>query len=198
MAKGVRNRGGSGSCTEPERDGGNSSREQEPEGQGSPEPKALESGRTNRSKKARPRPRDSPEASIPTRRKTSPHCESKDPQAETWGAEIEKRKVSQSQSFPKNEGRYHRWNGEWPKKRRKGTTVTPVPTTRNGKEPVYSHNLQENSQTRFCQLDTTVARRKVGEKLERPPTGTERARQEKTCTSPSKSPRQGKSRRGQD
>ena len=38
-------------------------------------------------------------------------------------------------------------------------TGTPVPTTRNGKEPVPSHNLQENSQARFCQLDTTVARR---------------------------------------
>ena len=42
---------------------------------------------------------------------------------------------------------------------RKGTTETPVPATRNGKEPVPSHNLQENSQARFCQLDTTVARR---------------------------------------
>ena len=44
-------------------------------------------------------------------------------------------------------------------KRRKSTAGTPVPTTRNGKEPVYRHNLQENSQARFCQLDTTVARR---------------------------------------
>ena len=38
-------------------------------------------------------------------------------------------------------------------------TGTPAPTTRNGKEPVPSHNLQENSQARFCQLDTTVVRR---------------------------------------
>ena len=44
-------------------------------------------------------------------------------------------------------------------KRKKGTTVKPAPTTKNGQEPVYSHNLQENSQARFCQLDTTVARR---------------------------------------
>ena len=69
-------------------------------------------------------------------------------------------------------------------KRRKGTTGTPVPTTRNGKEPVPSHNLQENSQARFCQLDTTVARRNRPVKSrERTPTGTERVRQEKTCTS---------------
>ena len=99
------------------------------------------------------------EVPIPTGRKTSPHCESKNPQAETWGAEIENQNVSPSQCFPKSEGRHHRWNGEWPKKWRKGMTVKPVPTTRNGKEPVYSHNLQGNSQARFCQLDTTVARR---------------------------------------
>ena len=60
MAKGVMNRSGSGSCTQPERDGGNSSRNQEPGRPGSPVPKALESGRINRSKKARPQPRDSP------------------------------------------------------------------------------------------------------------------------------------------
>ena len=63
MAKGVTNRSGSDSCTQPERDRGNSSRDQEPGGPGSPAPKALESGRTNRPKKARPGPRDSPEAS---------------------------------------------------------------------------------------------------------------------------------------
>ena len=34
-----------------------------------------------------------------------------------------------------------------------------VPMTRHGKEPVPSHNLQENSQARFFQLDTTTARR---------------------------------------
>ena len=90
---------------------------------------------------------------------TSPHCGSKDPQAETWGAEKEKQNVSQSQCFPKSEGRHNRWNGEWPKKRRKGTTGMSVPTTKNGKEHVPSHNLQENSQARFRQLETTVARR---------------------------------------
>ena len=54
------NRSGSDSCTQPEREGGNSSRDQEPGRPGSPAPKALESGRTNRSQKAQPRPRDSP------------------------------------------------------------------------------------------------------------------------------------------
>ena len=121
MVKGVTNRSGSDSRTQPERDGGNSSRDQEPGGPGSRAPKALESGRTNRPKKARPRARDSRkppqvEAPIPTRRKTSPHCESKDPQAETWGAEIEKQNVSLSQCLPKSEGRHHRWNGKRPKK----------------------------------------------------------------------------------
>ena len=51
------------------------------------------------------------------------------------------------------------WNGKWPQKMRKSMTVKPALTTSNGQEPVYSHNLQENSQARFCQLDTTVARR---------------------------------------
>ena len=152
MAKGVMS--SSGSCTQPERDRDNSSRDQEPGRPGGPAPKALELGRINRSKKARPRPRDSP-ASLHKWKPpfqpggTNPHRESKDPQAETWGAEIEKRNVFQSQCFPKSEGRHNRWNGEWPQKRRTGMTGMPVPTTWNGKEPVPSHNLQENSQARF-------------------------------------------------
>ena len=44
-------------------------------------------------------------------------------------------------------------------KRRKGMTGMPVPKTRSRKGPMPSHNLQENSQARFCQRDTTVARR---------------------------------------
>ena len=52
MVKGMMNRSGSGSCTQHERDGGNSSRDQEPGRPGSPASKALESGRTNRSRKA--------------------------------------------------------------------------------------------------------------------------------------------------
>ena len=60
LAKGVMNRSGSGSCKQPERDGGNNSRDHEPGRPGSLAPKALESGRINQSKKARPRPRDSP------------------------------------------------------------------------------------------------------------------------------------------
>ena len=44
--EGVMNRSGSGSFTQPERDGGTSSRDQEPGRPGSPAPNALESGRT--------------------------------------------------------------------------------------------------------------------------------------------------------
>ena len=60
--------------------------------------------------------------------------------------------------FPKSEGRHHRQNGEWPKKRR-GTTGLTVPMTRHGQEPEQSHNLQENSHARFFQLDKTTVRR---------------------------------------
>ena len=87
------NRSGSGSCTQPEQDRGNSSIEQEPGRPGSPAPKALESGGTHRPKKTTERLTQKPpqvEATIPTRRKTSQHCESKTPQAETWGAEKRK------------------------------------------------------------------------------------------------------------
>ena len=63
-----------------------------------------------------------------------------------------------------------------------------VPMTRHGKEPVPSHKLQENSQARFFQLDTTTARRnRPVKRRSRLQTGTERARQEKTCTSLPKS-----------
>ena len=122
MAKGVVNRSGSGSCTQPERDGGNSSRDKEPGRPGSPAPRALESGRINRSKKARPQRRDSPGSLHKWKSPfqpggTNPHCESKDAQAETWGAEIEKRNVSQSQCFLKSEGCHNWWNGEWPPKK---------------------------------------------------------------------------------
>ena len=94
LVKCVTNRSGSGSCTQPERDGGNSSIEQEPGRPGIPAPKALESGRVYRPKKATERlPRTPPqvEAIIPTRRKTSQHCESETPQAETWEAEKRKK-----------------------------------------------------------------------------------------------------------
>ena len=139
MAKGVMNRSSSGSCTQPERDGGNSSRDQEPGGPGSLAPKALESGgptsrRRHDLNRETPRKPPQVEAPIPTRRKTSPHCESKDPQAETWGAEIEKRNVSQSQCFPKSESRHRRWNGEWPKKggkARQGRQCLRLGTERN-------------------------------------------------------------------
>ena len=70
-----------------------------------------------------------------------------------------KRNISQSQCFLKSEGRHNRWNGEWPKRGGKARQGRQCANTRNGKEPVPSHNLQENSQARFRQLDTTVARR---------------------------------------
>ena len=120
MAKGVMN--SSGSCTQPERDGGNSSRDQEPEKPGSPAPKALESGRINRSKKVRPRPRDSPGSlhkwkppfqpgGKPTHTVKARTCKPR-----PGDQKKKKRNVSQSQCFLKSEGRHHRWNGERPKK----------------------------------------------------------------------------------
>ena len=100
QVKGEMNRSGSGSCTQPERDGGNSLIEQAPGRPGSPAPRALISGRIYRPKKATERLSRTPpqvEATIPTRRKTSQHCESKTPQAETWGAE--KRKIERFSIF---------------------------------------------------------------------------------------------------
>ena len=91
------NRSGSGSCTQPERDRGNSLIEQEPRRPGKPAPKALESGRIYWPKKTTERlPRTPPqgEATIPTRRKTSQHCESKAPKPRK-----EKRTVSQFYAF---------------------------------------------------------------------------------------------------
>ena len=96
------NRSGSGSCTQPERDGGNSSIEQEPRRPGKPAPKALESGRIHRPKKATERlPRTPPqvEVTIPTRRKTSQHCESKTPKPRPGEPRKEKRTVSQFHAF---------------------------------------------------------------------------------------------------
>ena len=119
LAKGVMNRSGSGSCTQPERDGGNSSIEQEPRRPGNPAPKALESGRIHRPKKVTERlPRTPPqvEATIPTRRKNKPTLRKQDPKAETWGAEKRKTDRFSILCFPKSEGRHHRWNGKWPKK----------------------------------------------------------------------------------
>ena len=92
------NRSGSGSCTQPKRDGGNSSIEQEPRRPGNPAPKALESGRIHRPKKTTERlPRTPPqvEATIPTRRKTGQHCESKTPKQRPGEPRKEKRNVSQ-------------------------------------------------------------------------------------------------------
>ena len=118
LAKGVMNRSSSGSCTQPERDGGNSSIEQELRRPGKPAPKALESGRIHWPKKATkrlPRTPQQVEATIPTRRKTSQLCESKAPKPKPGEPRKEKRTVS-ILCFPKSEGHHHRRNGEWPKK----------------------------------------------------------------------------------
>ena len=61
-----------------------------------------------------------------------------------------------------------------------------VPKARYRNKPEPSHNLQENSYARFLQLDKPEEEKTAGAKSERTPTGTERARQEKTCTSPLK------------
>ena len=76
------------------RDGGNSSIEQEPRRPGKPAPKALESGRIHRPKKATERlPRTPPQVEItnPTRRKTSQQCESKAPKPRPGEPRKEKR-----------------------------------------------------------------------------------------------------------
>ena len=121
-------------------------------------PTALASGRTNRPKR---RPGDSSETptngSYPSHQeKTSQHCESKTPQAETWGSRTRKQNVSRSACFLKSEGRHHRWNGKnsLQKEERHDGAYDQA-----RREPVPRQNLQENSQARFFQLDTTTARR---------------------------------------
>ena len=45
--------------------------------------------------------------------------------------------------------------------------MKPAPTPRNGQEPVYSHNLQENSQARFLSTRQNCSEEKSdGEKSE--------------------------------
>ena len=75
------------------------------------------------------------------------------PASRDLGSRNRNRNISQSQCFQTSEGRHHRWNGEWPKNGGKARQRRQV------RKAVPSHNLQENSQPRFCQLDTTVARR---------------------------------------
>ena len=102
LAKGVKNRSGSGSCIQPERDGGNSLIEQEPRRPGNLAPKALESGRIHRPKTATERLTRIPpqvEATIPTRRKTSQHCKSKTPKPRPGEHIKEKRNISQFNAF---------------------------------------------------------------------------------------------------
>ena len=159
------NRSSSGSCTQPERDGGNSSRDQEPRRPGNPAPKALESGRTHRPKKAQPRPRDSPG----NLHKWKPPFQPGGKQANTAKARPRKPRPEEQKKIKTERFSILMLSEEWRpsppverrmgQKRRRGTTGTTVPMTRHGKEPATSHNLQENSQARFFQLDTTTARR---------------------------------------
>ena len=155
------NRSGSGSCTQPERDGGNSSIEQEPRRPGKPAPKALESGRIQRPKKATERLQRTPpqvEATIPTRRNTSQRCESKAPKPRPGEPRKEKRTGSQFYAFRRVKA-VTTGGTENGLKKGGGTTGLTVPMTRHGQEPEPSHNLQENSYARFFQLDKTTVRR---------------------------------------
>ena len=100
------------------------------------------------------------EAPIPTSRKTSPHCESKDPQAVlAWGAKTEKRNVSLSQCFPKSEGRHHRWNGKWPKKGGKAQQWSQRLRLGTDRNPCIGITSKKIAKLDSCQLHTTVARR---------------------------------------
>ena len=144
----------------PERDGGNSSIWQEPGRPGSPAPKALESGRTNRLKR---RSKDSPktprvEATIPTRRKQANTAKARLCKPRPGEQKQEKQNVSQSSCFPKSEARHHRWNGNNGLKKERHDRYDSA-YDQAQREPVPSHNSQENSQARFFQLDTTPARR---------------------------------------
>ena len=107
----------------------------------------------------RRRPRDSPEPLHKWKAPFQPTLRKQGPQAETWGAEKRKKDSFSNLCFLKSESRHHQQNGEWPKKRRRGTTGLTVPMTRHGQEPEPSHNLQENSHARFLQLDKTTVRR---------------------------------------
>ena len=129
---------------QPERDGGNSSIEQQPRRPGNPAPRALELGRIHRPKKATERlPRTPPqvEATIPTRRKTSQHCKSKTPKPRPGEQRKEKRNVSQFNAFRRVKAVTTGGTENGLKKRRRGTTGLTVPMTRHGKEPEPSHNL---------------------------------------------------------
>ena len=62
-------------------------------------------------------------------------------------------------SFPNSEGRHHWWNGKNGLKKEERHNRDDSAYDQARREPVPSHNLQENSQARFFQLDTTTARR---------------------------------------
>ena len=103
------------------------------------------------------------EATIPTRRRQADTAKARLRKPRPGEQKQEKRNVSQSSCFPKSEGRHHRWNGKnGLKKERHDRDDSAYDQAR--KEPVLSHNLQENSQARFFPLDTTAVRRNQPEK----------------------------------
>ena len=179
----------------------NSSIEQEPRRPGKPAPKALESGRIHRPKKVTERlpPNTSQvEVTIPTRRKNKPTLRKPRSPSRDLGSR-EKTDRFSILCFPKSEGRHHRRNGEWPTKRRRGTTGLTVPMTRNGQEPEPSHNLQENSRARFLSTRQNHSEDKsAGAKPERTPTGNREGEAKEDLHKPAEKPHKGKSRRSQD
>ena len=98
------------------------------------------------------------EAIIPTRRKQANTAKARLRKPRPGEQKQGKRNVSQSSCFPKSEDRHHQWNGKYGlKKERHDRDDSAYDQAR--REPVPSHNPQENSQARFFQLDTTAARR---------------------------------------
>ena len=99
------------------------------------------------------------EATIPTRRKQTNTAKARLRKPRPGEQKQEKWNVSQSSCFPKSEGRHHRWNGKNGLKKEERHNRDDSAYDQARREPVPSHNLQENSQARFFQLDTTTARR---------------------------------------
>ena len=99
------------------------------------------------------------EATIPTRRKQANTAKARLHKPRPGEQKQEKRNVSQSSCFPKSEGRHHRWNGINGLKKEERHDRDDSAYDQARREPVPSHNLQENSQARFFPLDTTTARR---------------------------------------
>ena len=143
------NRSGSGSCTQPERDGGNSSRDQVAQ-----RPRLLNRGEPTGRRRYDLDRETHPEASTSgshhsNREENKPTLRKQGPSSRDLGSR--KRKTKRFSILMLSE----EWRLSPPVERRmaqkrRGTTGTmTVLMTRNGKEPAPSHNLQENSQARF-------------------------------------------------